>query len=233
MIPLSSGLLSQEFGMNWNTSWILATILSVSLLSECAAQQAQELVTFKEISQKYGCVTFSPDSTTLAAWGLRGFVVKGDREVADGAVWLWDVPKRKRKDVLQVGGTHADSVAFSSDGKLLAVGCSNGTVQVWDSGTGKKRSDLKGHTVGCGFVAVAFPKDSNTLVSGAWDGTVRHWDVPTGKEKEKLRKTAGGAPVAVTQDGKTIASGGQLSLFDCGRRKRVKRKRLFGDITAN
>ena len=38
------------------------------------------------------------------------------------------------------------SVAFSRDGKRLALACADGTVRVWDAGTGQETLTLNGHT---------------------------------------------------------------------------------------
>ena len=65
------------------------------------------------------------------------------------------------------------SVAVSPDMKLVAGGCSDCVVRIWDAKTGDLVDVLEGHT---DIVSsVAFTPDRKGLVSGSWDRTVKRW----------------------------------------------------------
>ena len=74
------------------------------------------------------------------------------------------------------------SLAFSPDGTLLAVGGLDGAVRLVDARSGGAQPALAGHD---GWVSsMAFSPDGTTLVTGGgYDGTVRLWDVRTGEQR--------------------------------------------------
>jgi WD40 repeat protein len=127
----------------------------------------------------------------------------------------------------------ATSVAYSADGKLLALGGADNQIRLIDPASGKEVRRLAGHqprtyqpardpknavdllvgNVGKGNVTtVAFSPNGKLLASGGWDETVRVWNVETGKEKFRLEGHENGmvAAVAISEDGKYLASRGGL-----------------------
>jgi WD40 repeat protein len=93
------------------------------------------------------------------------------------------------------------SVAFSPDGKTLASGNHDETIQLWDVKIGVVLRTLRGHT--SWVRAVSFSPDGKTLASGSRDRTIKLWDVKTGKELATLKGHPEGVnAVAFSPDGR-------------------------------
>jgi WD40 repeat protein len=69
-------------------------------------------------------------------------------------------------------------VAFSLDGKLLALASYDRTVKLWDAGLGAALQTLKGYLTS--VRAVAFLLDGKLLVLALYDRTVKLWDAGSG-----------------------------------------------------
>ncbi|HTK76608.1 MAG TPA: serine/threonine-protein kinase, partial [Gemmataceae bacterium] len=97
---------------------------------------------------------------------------------------------------------------FSPDGKTVASGGWDGTIQLWDTGTGSPRRTLRGHDsdVNC----VHFSPDGRWLASASDDGTVRIWDLHSHGVSDVLHGHKGEVGTAVfAPDGRTLVSGGE------------------------
>jgi WD40 repeat protein len=66
-----------------------------------------------------------------------------------------------------------DSLAWSPDGSLLAVGASDGSLQVFDTANGELLVTLPGHRMWA--TGVAFSPDGRILASCSLDGTIMLW----------------------------------------------------------
>ncbi|WP_390818258.1 caspase family protein [Trichormus variabilis] len=98
------------------------------------------------------------------------------------------------------------SVAFSPDGKKLVIGDSKGTIQVWETFSGRVLLFLQGHENG--VKSVAFSPDGGRIVSGSNDNTIRLWDVngqPIGQPFRGHENLV--YSVAFSPDGGRIVSG--------------------------
>src|SRR5260370_643789 len=93
------------------------------------------------------------------------------------------------------------------DGKRIASGGTDGTVQVWDAADGGHVFALRGEV--CGVNAVAWSPDSKRIASGITDGTVQVWDANGGGHVFTYRGHSNVVLAATwSPDGKRIASAG-------------------------
>jgi WD40 repeat protein len=138
-------------------------------------------------------VAFSPDGATLAT-------------ASSMDVQLWNAATGQQTGGTKDGGTGC-GLAFSPDGKLLAVGRAQGEIQLLDAAIGQVTATLTGHTKT--VWSVAFSPDGKTLASGSEDGTIRLWSVASGQSTATLTgHTQNVNSVAFSPDGRTVASGG-------------------------
>ncbi|MDE0634676.1 MAG: WD40 repeat domain-containing protein [Candidatus Poribacteria bacterium] len=120
-----------------------------------------EIATLTHIS-KVETLVFSPDSTCLAT--------------ASGEdVHLWDTKTWQKNVKLETVGV--ESLAFSEDGSLLAVGGTGRKpkIQIWNVETVQLVVEFSGHK--SDVESVAFSPDGTLLASGSFDGTVLLWDM--------------------------------------------------------
>lgn len=150
----------------------------------------------------------------------------GDRIAAGGegnTVRIWDGRTGQPLEVTFDGhrGT-VRSVAFSPD-SLLVISADDEEIWVWDANTGKP---VGAQSIAMPSVSgVAFSADGRRVVAGSWgddsspSGNVRIFDAMTGQAAlPSIRTDSDGvASVAVSRDGRRIASGGaygKLQLWD-------------------
>ena len=169
--------------------------------------------------RELGKLSNGPRGSTYLAFRPDGLLL-AIRDSGPGDPWteVWDVHSERLLYHVPTG--RAFSGTFSSNGKWVACGDSNGLVQVRAVADGKEVFTLAGHTGGTGGVnALAFSPDGRRLASGDEDGVLKLWDLSTGAELLTYRAARGSSVGAVvfSPDGGLLAVGdttGAVHLLD-------------------
>jgi len=147
--------------------------------------------------------------------GVRALAIAPDGKLLatadyeEAAVRLRDPATGKVRVVLREHsakvGTLVTAVAFTPDGKNLAAGCLDGTVELWDVAAERVKKSFDAGPGGVYGVAIA--PDGRTLATAGQDGNAKLWDVDTAR----LVATLAGhkrevQDVAFSPDGRTLAS---------------------------
>jgi len=143
-------------------------------------------------------VAFSPDGNYIAT-GTRV-----------GAVRVFDARNLKSVVTTQGHDGWVTSLAFSSDGKLLASAGSDNTVKIWDvsDGDGKEVTTLKGNAGN--VYAVAFHPTKKIVAWGGWDRVIRLWDIEKNQQVGKLEGHLEDVwSIAFVRDGVHLVSGSE------------------------
>src|SRR5262249_46046969 len=100
-------------------------------------------------------------------------------------------------------------IAFSPDGRRLAVGQTNG-IALYDPATGKEAAPFK--STPAAVPALAFSPDSRHMGSaGASDPAIKFWDLATNKlDFEISHHSSPNGSVAISPNGRLIAAPGPL-----------------------
>ena len=148
-------------------------------------------------------LAWSPDGRSLAS--------RQDTENYE-IVRLWDAKSGEAEKVSEGFGDPVPEgytggrIARSPDGRYVAYGYGDESVQVNESESPLKARAFKGHT--CNVESVAWSADGRRLASGSSDKTVRVWDVESGTTLRIFEgHTSSVSSVAWSSDGQYLASG--------------------------
>ena len=176
-----------------------AACILCQLTLSVAAKDVRNMTTLRGHTDYIRTLTFSPDGKSLASGS------------PDHTIKIWDTATGRNTvtfDYHAAAGT-VFALAYSRDGKTLAVGCNRKeAIMLWDVVTGKNTAALQGHIEG--ITSLAFSPDGKTLASASFDGTIKLWKMPAGVNTATLKGHQGViASLAYSPDGRTIVSGGR------------------------
>ena len=154
-------------------------------------------------------VAFSPDGRYLlsGAWDSKW------GEAGPGVAQVWTPEGWKPVGPAVTHAGPVVSVAFSSDGRRALTGSQEGTIRLWDIGTGTDVSPSK--SLGYRLTTVAYSPVGSWFLTGGQTsegvGVIDRWDAVTGKSLGSSLKPPGPVEaLAISPDGKLILSGSGL-----------------------
>ncbi len=107
----------------------------------------------------------SPDGRWIVSGGTDG--------------WLRFVDSNSGQIVRQFAhGALIKGIGFTEDCRRVVCGGAEGRATVWDTESGEKIADLKGHTNA--IISTVFSPDGSRVLTASYDATARLWDVATG-----------------------------------------------------
>ena len=166
--------------------------------------------TFDENPGPVYAVAISPNGRMVASGGAdrpnRGNTKSG------GLIRIWDFHTKDARPILRYNAA-VSTIAFSPNSRWIAGGSRNGTVRVWDAGTGERIYEFTEDTTP--IWKLEFSPDSKLLLSLSLDGTGRLRDLVPPRQEFATFRQEGNAIYAASfspnteEDNYTIITGSE------------------------
>jgi RNA polymerase sigma factor (sigma-70 family) len=141
-------------------------------------------------------VTFSPDGKTVAAAGGH-----------DAKLHLWDTATGK--ELHRAGHESSiDSTVFSADGRTIVTSGWNEKIRFWETASGKELRQFPG------YHPWVSPDEKTLLAITDWPNpTLQVRDLATGRERRQFRLRPEEPAVAISPDGRMLATAGKAGVI--------------------
>jgi WD40 repeat protein len=193
----------------WKPGAVQSAVVEVPVQVLEVAPSPQLAATLKGQDERVGQVAWAPDGKTLAS------LSSGKSEVK-----LWDVAQRKERATLRSDLGNNFELAFTPDGKTLAVSHykpdaktgPTGGISLWDVATGQHKGLLQ-HTPPRGVTSMVLSADGKTAAAlEVWQEAARGptkraltlWDIAAGKALSSLPADLS-TDLAFSPDGRVLA----------------------------
>ena len=165
-----------------------------------------------------------PDHLEIAAFSADGRWLALARDTEENAIELWDVPRGRKQHTWPVEGFRssgfslAGDLAFTADGKRLALREANGNIQVWDTDSGRElnrfasREENQMATVFINGIrpGIAFSPDGRALALVAQDdqrSRIELWDPANGQRLRQYEPASADIlAIGFSPDGRYLAA---------------------------
>ncbi|MHC4560232.1 MAG: protein kinase domain-containing protein, partial [Planctomycetota bacterium] len=160
----------------------------------------QSIMTIRQPDVRF--VMFSPNGKHIVAAGR------------DGSIKVLDATSGSELMTLRGHADSVSSIDISADGKRLVSSSWDKTIKLWDMESGAELRTFRGHDKSIRHVVIS--RDGRRLASSALDETIKIWDTNTGSEITVLKNIRQVGRVALSPDGKYIASasGKEVKIWD-------------------
>ena len=210
----------------WLRAALAATCLLLLLGNPCSSTTSRhKVLVLKGHAGVVYAVAFSPNGERLVA-GTSREGIPADSISSDDNLVVWDVKTGKRLHSYFIQAAWILGVAYSPDGRRIAVATSGGgePVMVFDANADREILRLKGVA---DARCVTYSTDGKRLAASDKKGTVKVWDAATGDELLSLQKRDTCVnSVAFSPDGTQLAtyatSGGGVRVWNATTGKEIK-----------
>jgi WD40 domain-containing protein len=176
-------------------------------LWDLKTSQVGALFGHSRLGGKRCAVAFAPDGRRLASSKYK--TIKLWAVSSESIATTGEIATLEQTDTV-------NDLNFSPDGRILASGGQEGTIELWNVKTYKPIQRLARHLGGVN--SVVFSPDGQVLGSAGQDGRIKLWHVTTGKPIWEVEGHASGVNTLVfTPDGGALVSGGydrHLKIWD-------------------
>jgi WD40 repeat protein len=149
-------------------------------------------LTLDKHTEPVTAIDYSPDGKFIAS--ASGLAIK-----------IWQISNSENAATFTGHSDAILSICYSPNGKYIAS-CSNQQIKVWRVANGECVDTFTGHTDD--IKSLAYTHDGQYLISGSNDATVKLWDMTSGECIRTIHAGAAVNSVAVSNDGRYIASAG-------------------------